>query len=263
MLNKPPAVLALAISLALIVVLPAQSQRKPQRQNADPAQQRPDTNKQGTEDSPFIVKILPTPQTQTETKGASDKGENKWLDGWSLSDKIAAIASFVGLLQFLALFATVWIMMRTARRQLRAYVWGSTVRNVNIDANPFEAQMTIKNSGVTPAYDVRCWTRLKAYSAPLAAGFTFEAAPRRIGGPKYVVNPDSDHSVLTQAEPALTPDEIIAVKDGKRGLYIWGEIQYRDAYKKWRRTRFRLLWVHAPPHARGMWRYCDEGNNAT
>jgi hypothetical protein len=45
-----------------------------------------------------------------------------WFEGWNLSDKIAAIASVVAFLQFTALIATFWIMVRNGRRQLRAYV---------------------------------------------------------------------------------------------------------------------------------------------
>jgi hypothetical protein len=39
-----------------------------------------------------------------------------------MSDKIAVIASAVAFLQFLAMIATVFVMRRTAQRQLRAYV---------------------------------------------------------------------------------------------------------------------------------------------
>jgi hypothetical protein len=40
----------------------------------------------------------------------------------SNSDIVTAIASFAALLQFLALVITIFVLMRTAKRQLRAYL---------------------------------------------------------------------------------------------------------------------------------------------
>jgi hypothetical protein len=47
-----------------------------------------------------------------------------WLltSDWGLSDKIAVIASVAAFLQFVVLFATVWVMIVNGRRQLRPYV---------------------------------------------------------------------------------------------------------------------------------------------
>src|SRR5262249_24752507 len=61
-------------------------------------------------------------------KAASDEQErpqergNAW-SGWTLSDRIAAVAIIVGFLQFLALFATVWVMIKNGHLELRAYVY--------------------------------------------------------------------------------------------------------------------------------------------
>jgi len=82
---------------------------------------------------------------------------------WELADKIAVIASVVAFLQFLALVATVWVMVRNGRRQIRAYVF--------VDHGSFELMTTdknrlfirglvsIKNYGQTPGYEFVTSTR--------------------------------------------------------------------------------------------------------
>jgi hypothetical protein len=200
-----------------------------------------------------------------------DKDPDKWLHEKFVCDvhiTDVAIAIFTGLLVLVTVPLTLVglcqsrIASKTAKRQLRAYVWGETNRNANIDAEPFVVVTNIKNSGETPAYDVCCWSQLRAYDNPLPQGFVFEAAPHRIDDAKYVVNPGSLHSILTGTEPVLTPEEKTAIKAGNTSLYIWGEIQYRDAFAKRRKTRFRLLWIYTPLTL-GMWSYCNEGNDAT
>jgi hypothetical protein len=103
-----------------------------------------------------------------------------WFDGWSLSDKIAVIASVVAFLQFLALMSTIRVMSRTGQRQLRAYIVADTV---DVDITPINntegkvmvsVKIAIKNTGQTPAHDLRvvsktelCRTLLKSHSTSL------------------------------------------------------------------------------------------------
>src|SRR5579872_2715896 len=74
------------------------------------------------------------------------------MGDWTLSDKIAAIASVAGLLQFTVLIFTYFIMRGTAIRQLRAYclVARAEILDVEVGKTP-RARITIKNFGQTPA----------------------------------------------------------------------------------------------------------------
>ena len=42
-------------------------------------------------------------------------------------------------------------------------------------------------------------------------------------------------------------------------LFVWGEIRYRDAFKKRRFVKFRLM---RQRHAGATLEYCEEGNEA-
>ena len=83
-----------------------------------------------------------------------------------LSDKIAVIASAVAFLQFLALIATIFVMRRTAQRQLRAYiaVEHGDVQLVN-GGEGIRAMIRIKNFGQTPARNVVSWASVRVFDA--------------------------------------------------------------------------------------------------
>jgi hypothetical protein len=101
-----------------------------------------------------------------------------------LSDKIAIIASVVALLQFLALVATVYMMIRTARRQLRAYVLvsGSAVANVVEGDGIPEAQVVIENFGQTPAFNFVNVTGFAGYAYPPPKSITLTVPKSRPDG---------------------------------------------------------------------------------
>jgi hypothetical protein len=149
---QPAFWIVLVLTLALAGNL-AQS-KQPPRQNTEPTKEQNKSEDRGTEQSPFVIKILPAPDAD-ETKKAQQR-DNGWLSGWSLSDKIAAVVIIVGFLQFVALIATWLVMMRTARRQLRAYVFVSSanVSNATEGNGTLQSCVVIKNFGQTPAYKV-------------------------------------------------------------------------------------------------------------
>jgi len=267
MLTARRAILGLALLLAMIGDSSGQPPPEPPRQNPGGAQQRTNTEQPDTDKAPpSIIKKIPADQTQQKPTDREQNGPENRSDAWTLSDKIAVVASIAAMLQFVALVVTVCVFMRTAKRQLRAYMGGAAVQDENIYAPQFLAQMVIKNSGQTPAYDVCAGCKMSAYDNPLPDGFIFEAVPYRLGGPRYIVNPDSNHAIFVEAKPPLTPEDKVAIKEGKKCLYLWGEIRYRDAFAKYRfakykRTRFRLVWLREGNP--GMWKYCDDGNEAT
>ena len=103
----------------------ARSQPAPE-QSPQSVQQQSRPEQRGSEQAPFIIKIVP-PQDAQDTKAAPSERENGREDswsgyfrGWGLSEKIAAIASLVAFFQFLVLLAAVLIMLRSYRRQPNA-----------------------------------------------------------------------------------------------------------------------------------------------
>lgn len=158
-----------------------------------------------------------------------------------MSDKIAAIASFVGLLQFVALILTYVIMRGTAIRQLRAYclIARAEVLDVELGKAP-KARITIKNFGQTPAKNFKTIAVLGYDTFPISR----------------LPNPDFEHAEKVQQPlppdgyfdiwPKLSEEikiqkHIDDLKDGKAAIYAIGEISYIDAFGIERFTRFKVF----------------------
>jgi len=162
------AYLAIAVWALLGSVSWGQSQEPP-RQNRDSAQQHPETNQRGTEQSPFIIQIQP-PYAQEKAETSRKDGPNEWFYGWTLSDRIAAVATIAAFLQFLALAGTIGVLLLTARRQLRAYVYPDNAGlyegmmltpPIPQHANEPGATQIWRNTGQTPALRVVSWGQLE------------------------------------------------------------------------------------------------------
>ena len=41
----------------------------------------------------------------------------------------------------------------------------------------------------------------------------------------------------------LTAQEIADLRSGSKAIYVWGIILYKDAFKKWHRTRYRMMHI--------------------
>lgn len=163
------------------------------------------------------------------------------FDDWTTADWIAGIAALAGIAQAIALVFTIIVLVRTARRQLRAYVFVDSVdvEGIQVGEQPSVA-IKIKNFGQTPAYDLAQWVGLRfdafdnpkfpdvpfgkaeLWQRPLAPGDTAELHPNPLRNP-------------------ITEAHMTALAAGEAAIWIFGEIRYRDAFKKRRRTRYRLF----------------------
>jgi hypothetical protein len=218
----------------------ARSQPAPE-QSPQSIQQQSNPDQRGSEQAPFIIKIVP-PQDAQAAKAApaerEDGADHSWsgsFRGWGLSDKIAAIASLAALFQLLALLAAVLLMFRTSRRQLRAYVSmnGGSVRLVD-DPNGeqlLEGYVKLKNFGNTPAYEFRSYAMIKVLNVN-APPFeeTSQAAGRGLLGP----GAETDLSVFWR----VSEGDMAAIRAGTKRIFVWGEAYYVDAFRKNRYFKF-------------------------
>lgn len=197
----------------------------------------------------------------------------------NLSNWILAGLGIIG--GILALF-TILTMRWSSERQLRAYVVVERGIIANV-ANPIHnrrdnpetvariidpqagphAQITIKNTGQTPAYNLVHWASMDIREYPL----TTELPPM----------PQPEHSywnVLGMGVPEvktlrmprpLTVEEIEGLRNGSKAIYCHGEIKYKDAFKKKRWTRYRCMYLTPACGVVGIGTdlaYCEEGNEA-
>jgi hypothetical protein len=167
----------------------------------------------------------------------------------------------------------VWIghqQIATSRAQLRAYVLTSksVVTNfVSGGTERPEAQVTIKNSGQTPAYNVVNvgGFAIDKYPPPPTLDLIISdddfAAPGRT---REVLGPgDTSISVVSLNRPPLTAPEIASLTTGTSIIYVFGEIRYRDAFGREQWTKYRFM-MGGPVGVRGgQLAGCEEGNEAT
>jgi hypothetical protein len=265
-----------------LLIAPSWSQNPPPRPAPKAAVSRPPNQKsegtlrqtsdeqRGSEQAPFVIRVLSSDNARHEPQANNEKGIGNPNKSWGLSDKIAAIAIVVGFLQFVALVWTVLVMIFNGRRQLRAYVLGenagisegSTVTPPNpAYANIPGVGMLIKNGGQTPAYHVISSMYIAVILvAQEDVALVVPPIPQQFS---LTLGSGSNFTKLLWFDRQLTAGEIADIATGTRAIYLYGRIQYRDAFKKARYTNFRLRYTgQFPPPPNAMFWFCDKGNDA-
>lgn len=190
------------------------------------------------------------------------------------------IATFI--LATIAFGVGIWqavISRQATRQQLRAYVFvedillidssqltpqaGTTDLQINPPRPPnFPGlEWATKNSGQTPAYDVVHWGMIDVIENRHEN--TLVPPTDLASGPKTYIAAGSGTRKWMWFARALSQQEIADVIAGTRGIYVFGRINYRDAFGRKRHTLYRLRYSgHYPPIARPVFSYCDAGNEA-
>jgi hypothetical protein len=243
--------------------------RLPNQKSQSPRQPT-NTEQRGSEQSPFIIKVLPSEEAQNESQRDGHKALANRDNSWGLSDKIAVIASIVAFLQFAALVGTVWVMVVNGRRQLRAYV---AIENIGIfegnmvsppqpvRVNVPGIAMLIKNSGQTPAYKVVSLAKIAVIAVQdEAIALALPPMEERFSN---TLSAGGTFSKSLWFDRPLTPNEIADIVTGVRAIYLYGRIEYQDAFNKRRFTNFRHQYVgQFPPPPNAILNFSDKGNDA-
>jgi hypothetical protein len=224
-----------------------------------------------TDQAFFIVKVQEKEQTNAETNivsGQKGRGGGLFV-GWSLSDRIAGIASIAALLQFFALVATILVMVRNGRRQLRAYVfpesaglYDGTMTNppVLAHANEPGVVLLIRNIGQTPAYKVISWANVAVIEH--TNQHTLVVPDLQQIEPNFMGANGTMPKSLWFGRP-LTPTEIEDVQASTRGIYVYGRLEYFDAFKRRRWINFRYVYSGPFPPPQGViFALAERGNDA-
>jgi hypothetical protein len=149
-------------------------------------------------------------------------------------------------------------MKETAERQLRAYLFPELAASRRVTPAAHFIKIDIKNSGQTPAYE---------YQGYIAVGvFTPGQEPATLDLP-----PEEDFSrgslgpgckfELGGREYYMTPEQAADVARGAQSVYIYGNVDYRDAFGQLRFTSFRLCST-GEMFQMGRFEACLEGNEA-
>jgi hypothetical protein len=160
-----------------------------------------------------------------------------WLftSGWGLSDKIAVIASAATLLQFVALLATVWVMIANGRRQLRAYL-GLLRHDIHDERHEFV--IVVRNDGQTPAREVIPFFNFQWYALgkDMPADFHFADYPQPSDGSGAIfVTPGQEHPWSFAMDWARF-QQFNAGQIGQ--FYLYGRFEYVDVFGAHHESQF-------------------------
>ena len=124
---------------------------------------------------------------------------------------------------------------KTSERELRAYVsldGGSiTLQWDLINGFSVSSHAELKNFGQTPAYDLRLWSKVRVLDAKSPTFDVLEGFGGAIVGPGSIAS-TQDVTLIT---PAENQDRI----DGRKAFFVWGRVDYRDAFD---RDRYYCFW---------------------
>lgn len=264
-----------------------------QKKHPATTDEKPAYNPTGTDTNPIVIKSLEAEKTPERTEQERPEREEKSanersLIAWTIVLAIATIvmAGVAGGQLYMfrrqlrlirasltdtknaadaanksadAAERTVKIMQDTAQRQMRAYICFQE-GHVDLHANEgfYDVTIHLKNSGNTPAYDVQTWRSSQIIDQPEPPA-AFDA-PQSWGG-RGMVGPGAYMGASGTLRHPFTPDDRASIKSGRKMIFVWGEVIYRDAFGERRFTRFRH--VLGSETGRGWFlRPAEHGNEA-
>jgi hypothetical protein len=169
---------------------------------------------------------------------------------------VLGFLALIGTLIFTAIAAvatrnTVSTMRDTGERQLRAYltvIEGGCYRQSR--ALRFEFRPVILNTGQTPAYGVRVVSTLRMLSIQEAEMFDFTVPHPDQVLVSNTIGAHQNKFISTIAERRFTWAELREYRQGKRYIFVFGTVRYRDAFGQPRFTNFCFsiaAWSKAGP----------------
>jgi hypothetical protein len=234
-----------------------------------PGQGNAAAGERGSADSPIVVRVLPTQQSAEQiAEDKADRSEKRELDRRLVGFNgdlahYTLLLAILAALQFVAL-AVQAIFLRLAFKEAkrsgdiardamiageRAFVFAVNVRGL-FERNPATKQYhwrfrpLWKNFGDTPTRDQRMHTRCEVRTTGLPAGFDFDYPTTEVG--RGLLPPNSD-GLGGQApllpHPGISPQDILDVQAGKKYIYLWGWIRYRDVFPNTPQRITRFCWM--------------------
>lgn len=143
----------------------------------------------------------------------------------------ATIALYIGAARQLAQSAD------TAERQIRAYVTleaGAILIGQAPNASFIEACVTLKNHGQSPAYACRAWMTVNVSPTANEAPF----AQRGAAGSSGLLGPGASYDMSVRH--VSSQQQIHGISQSTQMIYVWGRLEYLDAFQKQRHFEFRF-----------------------
>jgi hypothetical protein len=183
-------------------------------------------------DSCYHHRTAPThcpPNQQHSANTASEQGDEKMAPDWMaiLTGGLLGVA----FLQLVMIGIQIWVTVR----QLRAYVFaGKGTMHTPFSEEGGWVEVLIANRGQTPAYDAT----VARDTVLLDSDADY---PPRIQDDRFTpfgsMGPGGEIGMRVPLL-AFRPDQVAALRAGEKHLYVFGEVRYRDAFRKKRFSQF-------------------------
>ena len=169
-----------------------------------------------------------------------DQSKNESFWHLTIHDPVALSTVLVALFTAILGVGTFLLVLdgrRHSRHALRAYI-GIDDGYATWDQSIFIVSVSFKNSGATPAYECKMWFK----AAINNVGQPF-AQTDKFGAPT-IVGPGQQLRLDTQIQTDGTALQSVAA--GAAKIYVWGRVEYRDAFKIARYFHFRCTMTGPP-----------------
>lgn len=264
------AVFCLSIALAVLAQSPDGKDEK--------QQSKTQRDQRGTKKQPLFIEGIPAKKSEAETGEEREHRKKQISIGTDISGSMKTLVEHseatveLTLLLFIAtavLAAITWYLAlgaeRTARRQLRAYVFvqSAGIKRVAIGGTP-QATILVKNSGQTPAYDVRIAFGIAGVKNVQELE---DLAKKNYGATRIVGPVHLSHGETLSPScffgGALNPAMWESLTAAKVKLYVHGRIDYTDIFGKKHWTTLRSTQGEkGTPVGSDRLAICQDGNDA-
>lgn len=248
--------ISLVILLAPLIVTAA-GQSAPQKGvTGQKSSLKTEEAKQSNQNHEAAQKAAP-PIAKQVNAAVSDSQPAKGGEDIEIQRKLARYTKWlviVGAIQFVVLIAQAavfWFTLHainrqtllssdTAQRQLRAYVCVNSALLKFSQPEVPEVQIHLKNSGQTPAYEVRGWIHIWIEKYPLK--ISLPEPPEGFQKSKEIMGPGSTRTYVIAKKPPIPSQSLPLLGTTEGTIYAYGEVRYKDAFGGERYTKYRLIY---------------------
>lgn len=157
----------------------------------------------------------------------------------------------------------------TAEQELPAYLAVDTVSpdpnikgEYRIGGNSLiSAVLFLKNTGQTPAYMVEDWVMIVIDDWPIPRSLPPPTPADIEGRGRSIINPGQAISITGRTTWQILPKQIVDIQKGDSAVYIYGRIDFVDAFGKPRWVTYRLAGRSVAESVRDL-QVCQDGNDA-
>jgi hypothetical protein len=211
-------------------------------------------------------------QHHNQNKGAKTNPFLMWCERWQTPINLLTATSVAIFTAVLTIFTVkLWGSGENySQRELRAYLSVSPLWVLFFNRTPPQqilVEAIIKNHGQTPASEIRNIYEIGVFKPDFQTPET--ATQRRDSeGTSF---PSLDLSVRFFDSKTFSKEEVDDVCSGKRLIFVWGTIMYKDAFNRRWRTDFSAnvggpdfaAWVRGDTKMPPRWTYGNRHNRAT